>query len=72
VSVALASPVEVTVVPPSAVYGIVAGKGCVSSGGASVPVTIAGSQLGQTFVTFETEKYPTVVDIAPTKKSSCR
>ena len=72
VSFALAAPIGIAVVPPSAVFNIIDSKGCVNSGGATLPVTVTGSQLGQTFVTFDDSKPPTSVQIAPKVKTSCR
>lgn len=71
-SLELAAPIGIAVVPPSAVFNVIDSKGCVNSGGATLPVTVTGSQLGQTFVTFDDSKPPTSVQIAPKVKTSCR
>lgn len=50
----LVDPVRVTVVAPSAVVGIVDGRGCVVGADGAIPVTIVASQLGRTLVAPET------------------
>ncbi|SDB91913.1 Putative peptidoglycan binding domain-containing protein [Sanguibacter gelidistatuariae] len=66
VSFALAEPVTVTVVPPGALFALSAGRGCVRSAGAKLPVTVVASSLGRTFVTFEEgQTPPPSVDPAP-------
>ena len=49
----LASPVPVTVVPPSAVYGVSGARGCVAEAEGATAVTVIASQLGRTLVTAE-------------------
>ena len=49
----LASPVEVSAVPPSALYGVDGSSACVLVEGQAERVTIVGSQLGSSFVRFE-------------------
>jgi peptidoglycan hydrolase-like protein with peptidoglycan-binding domain len=46
----LTTPLRVAVVPPSAVYGLEGDRGCVRQRGGSVPVSIVGSQLGETLI----------------------
>lgn len=46
----LVEPVPVTVVPPSAVYGLTGARGCVSAEGAPVAVRVIASQLGRTLL----------------------
>lgn len=49
----LKEPLQVTLVPPSALYGITETSGCVRTADGGVPATIIASQLGQSFVTFD-------------------
>ena len=67
----LAMPVDVSSVPPSSVIGGKAGMTCVVARGGIVPVTVVGSQLGQTFLTFGAEA-PKDVQITPARDTSCR
>jgi len=67
----LAEPVEVASVPPSAVYAVKGNLGCVSSGSRRSRVSIVGSQLGQTYVTFTDAAKPKTVDAAPGGKATC-
>lgn len=67
----LATPVGVSSVPPSSVIGGKEGTMCVVARGGIVPVTIIGSQLGQSFLSFEAEA-PKEVQIAPAWDTSCR
>ena len=46
----LTTPLRVAVVPPSAVYGLEGNRGCVRQRGNPVPVSIVGSQLGETLI----------------------
>lgn len=51
IELALAEPVQVAVVPPSAVFGLTGPAGCVATGdGAVLPVRVVASALGQTLV----------------------
>jgi len=68
----LKDPVTVLAVPPSAVYGIVDGEGCVRSAGRSIPVTIVGSQLGETFLRAEGSAPLRTVELAPSTQPPCR
>lgn len=69
----LSMPVQVGVVPPSAVYAIDGADACVLVAGTSRSVHIQGSQLGQTFVTFEDGQIPGSVAATPNENAhSCR
>lgn len=57
----LETPISVQVVPAQAVFDAFLDKGCVSSGGKTVPVRIIGSELGQTFI--QTEQALSEVDM---------
>jgi hypothetical protein len=68
---ALAKPLDVSVVPPSAVVAAGATKGCVVGADATVyAVTIVGSELGQSFVIFAGSP-PTSVELAPSRTTTC-
>ncbi|WP_431245418.1 peptidoglycan-binding domain-containing protein [Leifsonia xyli] len=70
--VALATPRATNSVPPSAIVGVDGAHGCVVSDGRAVPVTIIGSQLGQTFVDFaSTTARPRTVQASPAESTSC-
>lgn len=47
---ALTKPLEVVVVPPTALYGMRGSVGCVADGDRSVRVRVVGSELGESFV----------------------
>lgn len=66
---ALAEPVTVSVVPPSAVVGTDE-QSCVVADGAPAPVEVVGSELGQSFVSFE-GTVPDVVDVSPPAGTAC-
>lgn len=70
--IALADPIAVSVVPPSAVYSVQGTDGCVSSNGAPYRVHILGSQLGETLVEFINAHTPARVDTPPKQHTSCR
>ncbi|WP_255513396.1 hypothetical protein [Homoserinibacter sp. GY 40078] len=72
--VALAEPVEVAAVPPAAIYALDGGSGCVLADGKPVALTVVGSQLGRSFVTFtDADAAPRVVLApAPTDGPPCR
>lgn len=70
-SFALAEPVYVGSLPPSAVFGLRGDQGCVSSSGRRIPITVVGSQLGQTFVTFRGSEPPPTVELHPRVTSTC-
>ena len=67
----LAAPVTVAPVPPSALYDLDRDSGCVTSGGEPHAVTVAGSQLGETFVVFA-RPMPAAIDLTPRGTPSCR
>lgn len=71
-SLALAAPVEVSVVPPGALYNLDGDLGCVSSGGSARAVKVLGSELGQTFVTFDDGAALASVDLTPSGAKPCR
>ena len=64
--------IAVAPVPPSALYDLEGDRGCVTSGGALHAVTVAGSQLGETFVVFENGRMPASVDVTPRGTPPCR
>ncbi len=66
----LVEKVAVAVVPPTAVIGSPENQ-CVVSGETAIGVTVVGSQLGQTFVTFEGD-VPTAVAIKPSAGAKCK
>lgn len=49
----LAVPLDVSVVPPGALFALSGSAGCVSADGTPHPVTVVASSLGQTLVTFD-------------------
>ncbi|MFE4466296.1 peptidoglycan-binding protein [Oerskovia sp. NPDC056781] len=49
----LASPLDVSVVPPGALFALDGPAGCVRADGTAHPVTVVASSLGQTLVTFD-------------------
>jgi hypothetical protein len=59
---ALARPVEVFVVPPSAVRGLEGDYGCVDSEGREIAVRVVGSELGQTFLRLD-EANPSLISV---------
>lgn len=48
----LADPLEVTTVPPAALFGLAGGEGCVVAEGQPRPVSVIASSLGRTMVSF--------------------
>jgi hypothetical protein len=66
----LASPVEVSSIPPSAIYDLEATEGCVQQGGVATRVEILASQLGQSLVV---PVHPlATVDLHPDTDVGCR
>ncbi|TGJ96266.1 hypothetical protein DLJ96_11045 [Actinotalea fermentans ATCC 43279 = JCM 9966 = DSM 3133] len=62
----LAAPLDVSVVPPGALFALSGTAGCVSVDGTAFPVTVVASSLGQTLVTFDgldAATAPTEVDL---------
>ena len=67
----LSEPVEVSIVVPSAIFGVQGAEGCVASRGDPSRVKILGSQLGETIVVFPDGKIPQRVDTRPDSRRSC-
>lgn len=67
----LSEPVEVSIVVPSAIYGVEGAEGCVASRGEAFRVEILGSQLGETIVEFPDGRSPQRVDTRPDSRRSC-
>lgn len=66
----LATALDASVVPPSAIVTATDGATCVFVQADPVPLRVVGSELGRTFVLFDGPP-PSSVDIAPTKDASC-
>lgn len=66
----LATTIQVSVVPPSAVVITGGTAGCVIGNGQPMPVTVIGSEFGQTFVSFS-GAIPTMVSLAPDRSTTC-
>ena len=64
----LVEPVEASVVPPSALVGLVDGTGCVIADGVPERVTVVGSELGQSFVTFMDANVDADTDVPASRK----
>lgn len=71
-SYVLAEPVTVSVVPPGALYGIDGQAACVASNGTPLAVQVIGSELGQSFVTFDAAEAPPEVALSPDASLACR
>lgn len=68
----LAKPVTVSVVPPSALVGLTGGTGCVVVDGQVQKVNVVGSELGQSFVVFDSDDMSgRRVEIKPDPKTKC-
>lgn len=68
----LVEPVTVAVLPPGSVATTDGATGCVvTPEGAAVPVSIVGSRLGQTYVTFLEAPTPDVVSLDAPDRASC-
>lgn len=67
----LTTKARVGVVPPAAVYSISQNRGCIASAGVGYPVSIVGSQLGQTYVLIDSEKQLRRVDISTKDRPPC-
>ncbi|RMI06578.1 peptidoglycan-binding domain-containing protein [Cellulomonas triticagri] len=62
----LVTPVEATGVPPRALHGLRAGRGCVSHAGTAYEVTVVSSSLGTTLVvSADDRRPPPAVDLDP-------
>lgn len=72
----LAAPLEVSVVPPGALFALDGPTGCVRADGAAHPVTVVASSLGQSLVTFDgldAATAPTEVELTSQEEGqSCR
>lgn len=68
----LAEAIEAWAVPPGSLYSIRGNRACVSENGRGVKVTVAGSELGKSYVTFELPRQaPASVDVEPAQKLTC-
>jgi hypothetical protein len=67
---ALAEPINAGVVPPAAVVAS-GGTACVVGDGTPQPVTVIGSQLGQTFIVFDGQP-PEAVALHPPRDLTCQ
>lgn len=72
----LATPLDVSVVPPGALFALSGTTGCVRAEGTAHPVTVIASSLGQTLVTFDgldAASVPTEVELTSQEEApSCR
>lgn len=71
-SYTLAQPVGVSVVPPGSLFDIDGDAACVADGGRAFAVRIVASELGRSFVTFDSANPPAEVDMTPDDSLSCR
>jgi len=69
--VRLAAPIDVAQVPPSAIFGISGGSGCVTDGHRSYSGALVSAELGFTLMTFDKEA-PTEVIASPPPGRECR
>jgi len=71
---ALAMPIEVSVVAPSAIVAYDSSHGCVQdTDGVARSVTVVSNQLGQSFVVFDDNANPpAAVSLNPPENLSCR
>lgn len=69
--VSLSAPVTVGAVPPTAIYSISNNRGCITSSGVPYPVTIVGSQLGQTYVDVESPRPVKTVELSKKAQLPC-
>ena len=65
---ALAEPTTVSSVPPAAIVALDGSQGCVESSGRMLHVHVVGSQLGQTFVQFDTGESPHHIQLHPSRR----
>jgi hypothetical protein len=65
----LAEPIQVSVVPPTAITAA-GGVTCVVSNSVPYRVTVVASELGQSFVTFSAAP-PTVIELLPSRDTVC-
>jgi peptidoglycan hydrolase-like protein with peptidoglycan-binding domain len=71
-SLLLAHPIQISSVPPSAIFGIKGTQGCVRAQETVFHVNVVGSQLGQAFVDFGGSRPPKKVDLHPKAGAQCR
>ena len=69
VATRLAEPVPVVAVPPSSLYDLADGHGCVADESGPLKVKVVASQLGETFVAGD--RLPTRVQVAPDGGQPC-
>lgn len=67
----LAEPVDVAVVPPGAIFGVDGNEACVAVDGEPRSVTLWGSELGQSFVSFDGDT-PPHISMNPEGLNRCR
>ena len=67
----LAKPTTIVVVPPATLVGVVGNRACILSHGHPYSVTIAGSQLGESYIQF-TGSTPQSVDLRPSASATCK
>lgn len=67
----LSQPIKIAVAPPAAVYSVKGSEGCVTSRGVAYPVTIVGSELGQSYIRFASTSTTARVDLDPRKPPRC-
>jgi peptidoglycan hydrolase-like protein with peptidoglycan-binding domain len=68
----LASSIRVTIVTPAALYDQNGKQACVQSLGAAIPVTVVGSQLGETYVTLPASRSIRRITLDPANDAPCR
>jgi hypothetical protein len=68
----LTSPIEVTVVPPAALFALTADRGCLVADGHPRPVQVVASQAGRTMVTFTDDSpSPSTVSLDTVHLAGC-
>lgn len=71
-SYVLSDQVAASVVAPGALYDVDQATACVIADGKPLAVTLIGSELGRSFVTFDTAEPPAAVDLEPDQTRPCR
>ncbi|MDO5094553.1 MAG: hypothetical protein Q4D79_14260 [Propionibacteriaceae bacterium] len=71
-SYVLATPPTVWVVPPSSLYSFEGTAACLAAQPQPLPVQVVGSELGQSFVTFEAGDPPTEALLQANENQPCR
>ncbi|WP_169166748.1 peptidoglycan-binding domain-containing protein [Cellulomonas taurus] len=66
----LAEPMQVSAVPPGAVFGVLDDRACVFGDGRAIPVRLVSSDLGQSLVTFD-DRLPTSVRLSAPEGVPC-